>query len=302
VNHRNFHANPGGPVLVAGAGGFIGRRLVALLRRSEIDLHPVGTQECDLRRLGETRLLLETLRPSVIVNLARPTHAAGPSSEHRGHAEIASNLMTAARASGVRRLIQLGSSTEFGDAESPVDDDAPLRPNTPFGRAKADASSLVLAADSQGLRTTVLRPFSVYGPGDLRRHLIPAAIDAALSGRRLPVASGVRRDWVFVDDVALGCALALDGRADGIPVNLASGLAVSNEQVVELVGDATGRAIDADRGAMPARPWDTGVTGSTERARGTLGWAARTEMREGIRMTLAADGPSERESRVAAAR
>jgi nucleoside-diphosphate-sugar epimerase len=221
----------------------------------------------------------------VIVDLARPTHAADPSG-HAEHVKMIRNLIAAAR-DGVARVIHLGSATEFGRAASPVDDDAPLRPTTPFGRAKAGASSLVLAADGDGLRTTVLRPFSVYGPGDRRQHLIPAAIDAALTGSKLPLAHGVRRDWVFVDDVARGCALALDGRADGLPVNLASGVAVPNEQVVELLEGLTGRRIEIDPEPLVPRPWDASLAGSTERARRVLGWTARTELSEGIRQVLA---------------
>jgi nucleoside-diphosphate-sugar epimerase len=300
VIRSDLHDDPDGPVLVAGAGGFIGCRLVPLLRGAGLDVRAARSRDGDLRRIDETRTLLEAHRPEVIVNLARSTHAADRS--HReGHVEIARNLVAAARDAGVRRLIHFGSSTEFGRADSPVGDDAPLRPTTPFGVAKARATSLVLGANADGVRTTVLRPFSVYGPGDLRRHLIPAAIDAAFTGRRLPLTSGVRRDWVFVDDVALGCALALDGRADGLAVNLASGVALSNQRVVELVAELTGRQIEVDHGAVPPRPWDAGIAGSTERAREILGWTARTGLSDGLRTTLAANSETEPRARTVTA-
>jgi UDP-glucose 4-epimerase len=286
-------------VLVAGAGGFIGRRLVALLRRSGVVVPDTDRRACDLRSPDDTRRLLDRHRPRVVVNLARPTHAAD--GDHHGHDEIVRNLIAGARSAGAERVIQLGSSTEFGPAESPADDDAPLRPTTPYGAAKASASSLALAADGEEIRTTVLRPFCIYGPGDLRRHLIPAAIEAASTGGTLPLAPSVRRDWVFVDDVALGCLLALDGRADGLAVNLASGVAVSNQRVVELVGELAGRPIETDPGAISPRPWDAGLAGSTERARQVLGWTAATSLRDGIRTTLDATRPTEGTARIAAA-
>ena len=186
--------------------------------------------------------------------MARSTHAADPR-DHDEHIGIARSLLEAGRVAGARRLIQIGSSTEFGCTESPADDDAPLNPTTSYGRAKAEVSSLVLEADDDVLRTAVLRPFSVYGPGDLARHLIPTAIRAALSGCPLRLASGVERDWVFVDDVARGCALTLDGRADGLSVNLASGRLIPNEQVIELVEQASGRQIEIDPTSLPPRPW-----------------------------------------------
>ena len=293
MTYTHFKAGKVGPVLVAGGGGFIGLRFAELLRGAGLEVRAVRRRDSDLRRLAEARSLVEAVGPRVIVNLARPTHAADPDSDHAGHVQIAANLLTAAQAGDVRRLIHLGSSTEFGEAGSPVDDDAPLRPTTPFGVAKAEATSLVLAGDDHsGTRTTVLRPFSVFGPGDRRPHLVPTAIAAALAGRRLALARGVVRDWVFVDDVASACALALDGRADGLAVNLASGAGVPNEEVVELVAALTGRSIEIDPVAMSPRPWDAGIVGSTERARRALGWAARTGLRHGIQMTLAAGSPA----------
>jgi len=273
-------------VLVTGATGFIGGHLVAGLARNGVDVRPVGLADADLRDPGEALRLLDAVGPSTVVNLARPTHAGDSDEGHAGHVEIAANLLAASHAAGVRRLIHLGSSTEYGSVDSPAGEDAPLRPTTPFGAAKAKASSLVLDADGEGIRTVVLRPFSVYGPGDLRRHLIPAAIEAALSGTSLPLAAGVERDWVFVRDVAEACALALDGRADGLTVNLASGATIPNERVIELVREATGREIAVSPDPLPARPWDVGTAGTTELARRSLRWRAGIALSEGIRETV----------------
>jgi nucleoside-diphosphate-sugar epimerase len=77
---------------------------------------------------------------------------------------------------------------------------------------------------------------------------------------------------------------------------------VPNERVVELVGDAAGRRIEIDPAAMPPRKWDAGLAGSTERARRTLGWQARTALSEGIGMTLALARDETRNTRLAAAR
>jgi UDP-glucose 4-epimerase len=275
-------------VLVTGATGFIGRHLVAQLARHGVEVEPVGLQNADLCERGQTRRLLDATRPEVVINLARPTHAADQADGHARHAQIAGNVLATAREAGVRRLIHLGSSTEYGPAQSPVDEDAELRPTTPYGEAKARASAIVLDADREGFRTVVLRPFSVYGPGDLRRHLVPAAIDAAISGAALPLTPpGVERDWIYVGDVAEACALAIAGGADGQAVNLATGETVPNERVVERVAEATGRKIAAEPGALNARPWDVGVAGSTERARRLLGWRAGTSLEKGIRLTVA---------------
>jgi nucleoside-diphosphate-sugar epimerase len=276
-------------VLVTGATGFIGPHLVTALAKRGAEVLPAGSAEAELGDPQEARRLLSETRPRTVVNLARPTHAAARAEDHAAHVAIAANLLTACREARVERLIQIGSATEFGRCGSPVDDDAPLRPTTPFGAAKARSSELVLEADGDGLRTVVLRPFSVYGPGDPERHLIPAAIEAAISGATLPLTGAdVGRDWVFVADVAEACALAVDGRVDGEAVNVASGATVPNRRVVELVAGAAGREIHTKPGALGPRPWDAGIAGATERARRLLGWRASTGLADGIRRTVAA--------------
>jgi nucleoside-diphosphate-sugar epimerase len=275
-------------VLITGASGFIGCHLVAALVKRGVDVLGGETGDADLTDAREAHGLLDEARPEVVVNLARPTRAADSAKDHSGHVAIAANVLAASRDAGARRLLHLGSSVEYGQAESPVRENAPLQPTTPFGAAKAGATSLVLEADGDGIRTTVLRPFSVYGPGDLSRHLIPAAIRAAMSGASLPLTRpGVTRDWTYAGDVAEACALAIGGAADGKTVNIASGKLVANERVVELVSEVTGREIAVDPGAVEARPWDSGIAGSVELAESLLGWRASTGLKEGIRMTAA---------------
>jgi nucleoside-diphosphate-sugar epimerase len=213
------------------------------------------------------------------------------------------HLLDAAAAAGCRRFIQLGSATEYGACDVPLEERMAPGPSSPFGAAKATASMLCLRAGRRRtMATVVLRPFAVYGPGDHPARLIPTALRAALEGAALPLTpTGYRRDWVFVSDVAEGCVRALAGGADGEVVNLGSGVQHTNEEVIGTIEHVTGCPVQVRAGAVVPRPWDRrSWVASTDKARALLGWEARTSLAEGIRRTAGSWGIGD-EPRAAAA-
>ena len=92
--------------------------------------------------------------------------------------EGTANILDAARACGVRRVVAIGSSEEYGQIDaglSRLREDAPLRPVTPYGASKVAASFLTLQAWlGAGLETVRVRAFSHTGPGQSDRFVVPA--------------------------------------------------------------------------------------------------------------------------------
>ena len=169
-----------------------------------------------------------------------------------------------------------------------MDEATPLRPRGYFGATKAAGSLLVAAAcAAAGRRAAVLRAFQVYGPLDHPGRLVPAALAAARDGTVLPLtAAGRRRDWVYVDDVVEACVAAAvaDHLSAGQVVNVGTGRQAANEELVALVRQVTGRAVEVDTGAHPGRSWDTGSwVCDPSLARGLLGWEAKVALDEGLR-------------------
>ncbi len=287
-------------VLVAGACGFLGARLVGALRASGAAAQALvrpgsGPRaaaiagdptivEADLRDREQTRRAIQRLRPAQIVNVARGAPRPDADGDDVG---IAANLVAAAHEAGCIRIVQLGSGLEYGPV-SPISERTPCHPATEFGAAKAEATRLVLSAAAPA--AVVLRPFMVYGPGQPARCLIPAATRAFLGGVELPITQpGLRRDWVYVDDVVAAIMACLDGAGDGEVVNLASGRDRSNEEVVELVAAALGRRLRTRPGALEARPWDVREQRvSTEKAARVLGWRAEVPFDRGVSRAVAA--------------
>jgi UDP-glucose 4-epimerase len=203
------------------------------------------------------------------------------------------SVLEACRLARVARLVYVSSAEVYGrSAEARVPESGPLRPRSPYGAAKAAAEQFVRAyAEAFGLQAVILRPFSVYGPGQRPQSLVGTVIDQAQRAGAVVVADlRPTRDYCFVDDVAEGIARACtaDLRSPCV-LNLGTGRATSVAELARLVL-AILRADGEVRGQGPGdRPRDADIphlVADTSLARTALGWEARTALETGLERTI----------------
>ncbi|MET1001589.1 MAG: GDP-mannose 4,6-dehydratase [Acidimicrobiia bacterium] len=170
--------------LVTGASGFAGRHLVAHLTEagdSVIACDRAGVDAVDIVDRDAVHQAFARFQPEVVYHLAALTHVGDswnePQAVLRVNVEGTLNVLDAAQAAGVRRVLVVGSAEEYGRAgtEYPLREDAPLLPNSPYAATKVAASYLALQAYlGAGLETVRVRAFNHTGPGQTDRFLIPA--------------------------------------------------------------------------------------------------------------------------------
>ena len=200
----------------------------------------------------------------------------------------------------VSRFVFSSSAAVYGDPDRvPVEEDAPLKPTSPYGESKAAVEKLLSWYLSQcGLSYASLRYFNAAGATDMlgedhrpETHLIPTILQVAtgerealpLYGSNYPTPDGTCiRDYIHVADLAEAHVRALERLEpkSSIICNLGSGRSYSNREVIEAVRRVTGHAIPIDE--IEARPGDPAVLlASRERAREKLGWEPRiTDLEE----------------------
>lgn len=296
-------------VLVTGAAGFLGAATVRLLLQEGARVHAVvrgattpGLDQlgprvslhlADLRDAAAVGRVFGESRPELVLHLA----ASGGHTGARGPAWILENnvgatlvVLEASVRSGVQRFVQVGSSLEYGRRDRAFVEEDRLEPDCLFGWAKAAASQLVLGVwRERGFPAVVLRPFSIYGPGEGAHRLIPTAIHACLQGKPLPLTGpDCRRDFVYVDDVARACLLAATcNRVEGQSFNISSGKQFSNLEVVRRVEALIGKPLELRVGEYPQRATDRAVwIGDNARARESLDWSPRFDLDAGLRRTI----------------
>jgi UDP-glucose 4-epimerase len=154
------------------------------------------------------------------------------------------------------------------------------------------AEAIVAAAARGGLlRAVVLRPFSVYGPGQRHVSLLARIIDQARSGADIRVRDlAPTRDYCFVDDVANAIQCACDYAAGEIAIfNVGTGTGTSVGQLAAITAEAMGSSasiieLGGNRGSSEILR----LIADPSHARLDLGWQASVDVRTGIARTLEA--------------
>lgn len=143
--------------------------------------------------------------------------------------------------------------------------------------------------------SNVYGPREILGAGQWRgtphtvwRNVTPSFIWRALNGESLPLDNGgnTSRDFIFVEDMARGLmACALNGHLGEI-YNLATGQETTILELANLINEFTGNKTPPT--ILPARDWDRSGKrfASTEKAKNELGFAAKVDIRKGIRETV----------------
>ena len=153
-----------------------------LFRSVVVGLDVADPTPFDVTDADVVRTHLASASPEVVYHLAALSHVgeswANPSAQFRVNAEGTLNVVAAAAALGVRRVVVIGSSEEYGEVDAhggAVDESTPLRPVTPYGAAKAAAETVALQMGrATGLEVVCVRPFPHTGPGQTDRFLVPA--------------------------------------------------------------------------------------------------------------------------------
>jgi nucleoside-diphosphate-sugar epimerase len=196
------------PVVILGAGGFIGRALSARLAA-----HHVPTRAVTRENSG--RLSAETDWPALLDGARIVIHLATSASPRLDHARFEHEIATAgalgraAQRCGVARLVLMSSIRAMGENSSaePFRADTTPRPSDEYGRAK-----LAIEAALDGApRLAILRPPLVYGPGVIDS--FKTLMTAVGRGLPLPLASiRNRRAFVFMENLLdlIEALLALD--------------------------------------------------------------------------------------------
>jgi nucleoside-diphosphate-sugar epimerase len=172
-------------VLVTGATGFTGGHLARALKARGYEVRamvrtPAAAQV--LSAAGITLVPGDLARPEslphavkdidVVYNIAALYRQAGlpESVYHQVNATAVGQLIEAAAAAGVKRVVHCSTVGVHGDIERPpAGEDAPLRPGDVYQESKVEGERIARAAAARtGLPVVIARPSGIYGPGDRR--------------------------------------------------------------------------------------------------------------------------------------
>lgn len=227
----------GGLIIVTGADGFVGQRLVKFLRSAGREVFSWTRQKGDLCDGEAVNSGLKELRPSLIFHLAAQPVGSGVASwaAPAKETEMITNL--AAAMPTHCRLISTGSMAEYGYSGY-FDELALCKPTTAYGFSKLASTNQALAMRvNHGLDIKVARLFGVFGPGENQSRLFPYMISQLRSGKSVDLSDGKQiRDFIHIDDVCSILSAYAENDNDQLPLlNVGTGVGVTVRHVCEAV-------------------------------------------------------------------
>jgi nucleoside-diphosphate-sugar epimerase len=298
-------------VLVTGGAGFIGSHIVrALAQRGDAvrvldnlssgkqgNLEGVDAELAvgDIRDEGAVRQAMRGM--THVIHLAAlasvPRSVEDPISCDQVNVIGTLNVLVAARAADVQRVVYASSSSIYGDAyPGNKHEDLPLYPLSPYGVSKLAAEKYCTSFHFvYGLETVALRYFNVFGPrqdpNSEYAAVIPKFIKALRQGMR-PTITGdgeQTRDFTYVANVVRGNLLALEApRAAGQALNISTGQAQTVNQLARALASLAGHGWPPEY--LAPRPGDI-VHSCAEigRAGEVLGYEPQIGFNEGLALT-----------------
>lgn len=297
--------------LVTGASGFVGANLARRLVRDGQQVHILLRPQSDLWRLADLQDELtvhhvtlsdreavadavKKIRPDWIFHLA--VH--GAYSWQTNLLEMIDTnvtgtacLLEACSKAGFEAFVNTGSSSEYGFKDHPPHEGEMLEPNSHYAVTKASATLLCRqVAQDRKLHIPTLRLYSVYGPYEDPRRLIPTLVIKGLSGK-LPVLvdpTGAR-DYIYIEDVVDAYLRAAGTPTDepGAVYNVGTGIQTSIGQIVEVARAQLEIKEEPRWGSMPNRIWDTSNWVSDNRKlMKRLDWKPTFNLEDGFRGTV----------------
>jgi NAD dependent epimerase/dehydratase len=308
----------GTKVLVTGAGGFIGSHLCEALLNHGADVSAMLRYSSrsdwgNLEHLSKAhRDALEIVAGNVedshfvakqvkgrdvVFHLAAliaiPYSYLAPLAYVRTNVEGTVNVMEAARALGVNRVIHTSTSETYGTAQyTPIDELHPLQGQSPYSASKIGADKIVESYHlSFGLPVATVRPFNTYGPRQSARAVIPTIISQVLSGNEVRLgALDPVRDLTFVKDTVMGFIKAAEcDAAIGQTINIGFGKGITIGELAQTIMSVmnTDKPIVQDEKRF--RPSSSEVYHllcDNRRAKEVLGWSPNYTLVQGLQETV----------------
>ncbi len=267
-------------IAIVGASGPLGRATVRQFAGRGDDVTLVsrsgteGSERLDIRNSVAAQMMLHSVRPRVVVYLARPE----PEAEITDVLSSLRQFASSCAAAGVQRLIFASSAAVYGTQQrSPRAETESLTTVSPYATMKLESEKVLAdVAVTSGITVISFRIFNVYGPG-FSNSLVNRLVLGDDPAPVVRVSERFVRDYIHSSDIARAFGnAAVTNEVESAIVNLGTGIGTSNSALLDLIPDARYQP-DASVSA------ESFSVADTARARDLFGFEPTVELSSAIR-------------------
>lgn len=306
------------PVLVTGAGGFIGSHLVDELLKKGADVtafvHYNARNDWGMLegRYTDTTPHLKVIAgdvtdalfvrkavagKEVVFHLAAligiPYSYVAPESYINTNIKGTLNVMQACLDEDVSRIVHTSTSETYGTAQyTPIDEKHPLQGQSPYSASKIGADKIAESFNcSFGLPVTTIRPFNTFGPRQSTRAVIPTIITQALTSDTVKLGSLTPvRDLTYVADTVAGfIRLAESKKTVGRTINTGSGRGVTIGDLADIIISKTNpkaKVVCEEKRVRPDKSEVMELLCDNRLAAELAGWKPAYTLEKGLDLTI----------------
>ena len=201
------------------------------------------------------------------------------------------NILEASRKSDITRLIHAGSSEIYGLPQyTPIDENHPLQPRSPYAAAKASSENLLQSYyDTYNVPVVFSRFFNVFGPRQGLDQVIPKFILQAMNNQDITVYGdgNQSRDYTYVSDsVNAYCLLSIRKNLEGEKINFGSGSEIKMKDLAEIILNLTNSNSKIIFDGKLRSAETPRLLCNREKAKKLVDWEPKIPFEEGIKNTI----------------
>lgn len=260
-------------VLISGFNGFVGKHLI----QREF------TKKYDLFLYGRDDYISEVwnFNPDIVFHLAGEIK--DESKMFDSNIVLTYNLL---KNSGNATFIYVGSSSEYGRKNKPINEKENLEPTNLYEATKGCGSLLCSAFASTKKRVIVTRPFSLYGINDHRERFFQTIFEKYKKNKEIEIYEG-SHDWVYIDDFIDGLLMLMEKGESGDIVNFGTGISTTNLQVIKTFEKVLGKKIRYKENHSFMRNYDSDKwVCDTNYLKNKYNFECKTTLEEGIKQIV----------------
>lgn len=217
-------------ILVTGGHGFIGSHLIKKLLSKGAHISILAKKHANLWRLKtvlkdiqiwngdiidtvQVQKIIERTQPDYLFHLvADSVHSLQNNSISKIQTNImgTANIMEAVKLVGCKKVINLGSSSEYGMSKTPIHENTPLNPQDLYGMTKAAATQIAHhIALKNKINIVTLRPFNIFGEGAPKGNFFSYIISQLIQDKEVFLSKCIQtRDYCYIENIITGLILA----------------------------------------------------------------------------------------------
>ena len=273
-------------IFVTGSSGFIGRKIIEKLPKSQVLTDSINSKRIDLRNIKE---VLKIDSADIVIHLGAKT----PKKELKWNDYFDNNISGTLNVleycikKKVKKLIYV-SSYVYGNPEyCPIDENHPVNPHSAYNESKYLAERLCkFYCDKTELNLTILRPFNIFGESMNKGFLLTNLINAVKTDKKITIVNkNSKRDFLYIDDFVDLILKIKDYNCKFEIFNVGTGISFSFYDVIKKIEHIKSKKLNLDY-FEDDKTFMGDIQADITKVKEKLNWKPKIKFEEGLKKML----------------